>query len=99
MRVGGRRSGRRAGMSNVWLLPDGVDSAPGAGADDHLVRLNGDDAEIALVTSGGAEWLGSVPASSLGTLPSAAGEPTRLEDQQALIAVQGAASALVERGG
>jgi hypothetical protein len=85
-------------MSNVWVLPGDGDSAPGAGPDDHLVRVNGDDAEIALVTAGGPEWLGSVPVSSLGTLPTAS-EATRVEDQQALIAVQGAASALVERGG
>lgn len=86
-------------MSNVWLLPPDTDSAPDAGADDHLVRVCGDDAEIARVTVAGPEWLGSVPASSLGALPTAGNGPTQLEDQSTLIAVQGAASALVERGG
>ena len=86
-------------MSNVWLLPSGSDSAPDAGSNDHLVRLSGDDAEIARMTTGGPEWLGSVPASSLGSLPAAGDGPTKLEDQTALIAVQGAASALNERGG
>ena len=85
-------------MSNVWLLPSGTDSAPQAGADDYLVRVAGDDAEIARVTDAGPEWLGSVPAASL-SLPAAGGDATALEDQTALIAVQGAASALVERGG
>jgi hypothetical protein len=83
-------------MSNVWLVTG--DSASEAAQDDHLVRVTGDDAQIALVTDGGVEWLGSVPASSL-SLPSGGGEPKRVEDQTALIAVQGAASALVERGG
>ena len=86
-------------MSNVWLLPPDTDSAPSAAGEDLLVRVSGDDAEIARVSNGKAEWLGSVPASSLGTLPAAGGEPTQVEDQTALIAVQGAASALVERGG
>ena len=85
-------------MSNVWLLPPDTDSAPDAGPDDHLVRLSGDDAELARVTAAGPEWLGSVPASSL-SLPSAGSGPLKLEDLTALIAVQGAASALVERGG
>ncbi len=85
-------------MSNVWLLPSGTDSAPDAGSDDHLVRLSGDDAEIARVTAGGPEWLGSVPASAL-SLPAGGDGPTKVEDQTALIAVQGAASALNERGG
>ena len=86
-------------MSNVWLLPSETDSAPDAGTDDHLVRVSGDDAEIARVTAAGPEWLGSVPASSLGSLPAAGDGPTRIEDQTALIAVQGAATALNERGG
>ena len=86
-------------MSNVWLLPQNTDSAPDAAPDDHLVRLAGDDAEIARVTDGGPEWLGSVPASSLGALPAADGGPARVDDQQVLIAVQGAASALNEQGG
>ena len=86
-------------MSNVWLLPNDTDSVPDAGNDDHLVRVSGDDAQIARVTDAGPEWLGSVPASSLGALPAAQGGPTRIEDQSTLIAVQGAASALVERGG
>ena len=85
-------------MSNVWLLPSGSDSAPDSAAEDHLVRVSGDDAEIARVTAAGPEWLGSVPASSL-SLPAAGDGPTRLEDQTALIAVQGAATALNERGG
>ena len=86
-------------MSNVWLLPSDTDSAPDAGTDDHLVRLSGDDAEIARVTAAGPEWLGSVPASSLASLPAVGDGPTQVQDQTALIAVQGAASALVERGG
>ena len=86
-------------MSNVWLLPSGTDSAPDAGTEDHLVRLSGDDAEIARVTAAGPEWLGSVPASSLGSLPAAGDGATRIEDQAALTAVQGAASALNQRGG
>ncbi len=86
-------------MSNVWLLPSGTDSAPDAGSDDHLVRLSGDDAEIARMTVGGPEWLGSVPASSLGSLPAAGDGPTKVEDQTALIAIQGAATALNTRGG
>jgi hypothetical protein len=86
-------------MSDVWLLPPDTDSAPDAGNDDHLVRVFGDDAQIARVTAAGPEWLGSVPASSLGALPAPGSGPTRVEDQSAMIAVQGAASALVERGG
>lgn len=86
-------------MSNVWLLPSDTDSAPDAGNDDHLVRVSGDDAEIARVTAAGPEWLGTVPVSALGSLPAAGDGPTQVEDQTALIAVQGAASALVERGG
>jgi hypothetical protein len=85
-------------MSNVWLLPPGTDSAPSAGGDDLLVRVDGDDAEIARMTDAGPEWVGTIPASSL-SLPAAGDEPTQLDDQTALIAVQGAASALVERGG
>ena len=86
-------------MSNVWLLPSGTDSAPDAAPDDHLVRPTGDDVEIARVTDGGPEWLGSVPASALGALPSAGDGPARVDDQQVLIAVQGAATALNEQGG
>lgn len=86
-------------MSNVWLLPPNTDAAPSASGEDLLVRVAGDDAEIARLVNGNTEWLGSVPASSLGSLPAAGDGPTRLEDQTALIAVQGAASALVERGG
>jgi hypothetical protein len=86
-------------MSNVWLLPPDTDTAPDAAPDDHLVRLSGEDAEIARVSASGPEWLGSVPASALGALPSAGGGPARIEDQQVLIAVQGAASALNEQGG
>ena len=86
-------------MSNVWLLPSGSDSAPDAGTDDHLVRVSGDDAEIARVTDAGPEWLGSVPASSLGSLPAAGDGPAPVEDQAAVIAVQGAATALNTRGG
>jgi hypothetical protein len=85
-------------MSNVWLLPSGTDSAPAAKAEDLLVRVSGDDAEIARITESGPEWLGAIPAASL-SLPAAGSEPTAIEDQTALIAVQGAASALVERGG
>ena len=85
-------------MSNVWLLPSDSDSAPDAATEDHLVRVSGDDAEIARMTAAGPEWLGSVPASSL-SLPSAGDGVTKLEDQTALIAVQGAATALNERGG
>ena len=83
-------------MSNVWLLAPDTDASADASPDDHLVRVNGDDAEIARVTASGPEWLGSIPASSLGQLPGAAG---KVDDPQVLIAVQGAASALVERGG
>jgi len=86
-------------MSNVWLLPSGTDSAPDAAPDDHLVRLDGDDAEIARVTAGGPEWLGSVPASALGALPAAGSDATRIEDEQVVIAVDGVASALNEQGG
>lgn len=85
-------------MSNVWLLPSGTDSAPSAGGDDLLVRVSGEDAEIARMTDAGPEWVGAIPAASL-SLPAAGDGPTQLEDQTALIAVQGAASALVERGG
>ena len=80
-------------MSNVFLVSG--DESADAQQDDHLVRVNGDDAEIARVTASGPEWLGSVPVSALGSLP---GEG-KVDDQQVLIAVQGAASALVERGG
>jgi hypothetical protein len=86
-------------MSNVWLLPPDTDSVPAATGEDLLVRLAGDDAQIARLVDGNAEWLGSVPAASLGPLPSSGGEPAKVEDERALIAVQGAASALVERGG
>lgn len=86
-------------MSNVWLLPRDLDSAPEAEPQDHLVRLDGDDAEIAIVTPGGAEWLGAVPASSLGSLPAKTDQPVALDDQAVLIAVQGAATALAGRGG
>ena len=86
-------------MSNVWLLPSGTDSAPDAAPDDHLVRLAGDDAEIARVTAGGPEWLGTVPASALGALPAAGSDATRIEDEQVVIAVDGVASALNEQGG
>jgi hypothetical protein len=85
-------------MSDVWLLPSGSDSAPDATTEDHLVRVSGDDAEIARVTDAGPEWLGSVPASSL-SLPSAGDGPTKVDDPTALVAVQGAASALNQRGG
>ena len=80
-------------MSNVFLVSG--DESADAQVDDHLVRLSGDDAEIARVTASGPEWLGAVPASSLGSL-SGQGQ---VDDPQVLIAVQGAASALVERGG
>lgn len=93
------RPGYFPGMSNVWLLPRDLHTAPEAKPDDHLVRVIGEDAEIALVTRGGPEWLGAVPASSLGALPTTVQEPVVLEDLTAQIAVQGAASALVERGG
>ena len=86
-------------MTNVWLLPPNTDAAPSAGGEDLLVRLSGEDAEIARVSNGNAAWLGSVPAASLGTLPPVGREPAKVEDQTALIAIRGAASALVERGG
>ena len=86
-------------MTNVWLLPAGTESAPDADTEDHLVRLSGDNAEIARVTAAGPEWLGSVPASSLGSLPAAGDGPTPIEDQEAQTAVQGAATALNQRGG
>jgi hypothetical protein len=86
-------------MSNVWLLPRDLHTAPEAKPDDHLVRVIGEDAEIARMTRSGPEWLGAVPASSLGALPTTVQEAIVLEDLPGQIAVQGAASALVERGG
>ena len=85
-------------MTKVWLLPKDAESAPDAAGDDLLVRVVGDDSDIARVKSGGAEWLGSVPASVL-SLPDAGPEAVTVDDAAALIAVEGAASALVERGG
>ena len=62
----------------------------GATAGDTLLRRQGDDVAIARVTEGGAEWLGSVPASTL---------PLDGDDAALQIAVKGVESALVERGG
>jgi hypothetical protein len=86
-------------MDTVWLLPAGTDSAPGAGDGDFLIRPAGEELEVAALSHGGVEWLGSLPASLVPEVP-AVTEPSPAADQAALLmAVRGVQSALVERGG
>jgi hypothetical protein len=74
----------------VHQIEQGADAPTSAVKGDTVLRRSGDDVQIARVTAGGPEWLGSVPAS---TLP-LDGDAGALE-----IAVKGVESALVERGG
>ncbi len=74
----------------IHKLDQGADAPSTAVDGDVLLRPAGDDVELARVTQGGPEWLGTVPASTLDLT----------QDDAALeIAVRGVESALVQRGG
>lgn len=74
----------------IHKLDQGADAPTTAGDDDVLLRPAGDDVEVGRMTGGTAEWLGTVPASTLDLS----------QDDAALeVAARGVQSALVERGG
>ena len=75
---------------SVHVVEQGADLPSGASDGDVVLRRKGEEVEVARVQNGTAEWLGSVPAS---TLP-LDGDAAQLE-----IAAHGVESALVERGG
>ena len=57
--------GRRTSHERSIRIDQGADAPSTAADGDVLLRPAGDDVEIARVTAGGPEWLGSVPASTL----------------------------------
>ncbi len=75
---------------SIHVIDQGAEVPSGAAEGDVVLRRSGDDVEMARMTTAGAEWLGSVPAS---TLP-LDGDPAELET-----AVRGVETALVQRGG
>ncbi len=85
-------------MATVWIVPAGSDTAPDAGNGDFLLRRSGNRVEVGSV-DGACTWLGTVDPGLMPELPDVDG-PTRAPDQErALIAVQGVATAQDNRGG
>lgn len=87
-------------MSNVYLVPESTDAAPGQSDGDYLVRpCERGEHEIGRVKGGNVDWFGSVPKGELPGVPEVS-EPQEAPDQnELLIAVRGVESAIVNRGG
>lgn len=85
-------------MATVWIVPAGTDSAPQAQSGDYLLRRDGERLEVGQLDAS-CTWLGTFAASLLPDLPDVDG-PERAPDQEsALLAARGLASAEQHRGG
>ncbi len=86
-------------MATVFLVPSGTDSADAAASGDYLLRPAGDSLYEVGRVDAGCQWIGTLSADLLPSLPEV-GEPQEAPQQVAVLAAaQGLESAQAHRGG
>jgi len=86
-------------MATVYLVPSGTHSADAAASGDYLLRPAGDGLYEVGRVDAGCQWIGTLSADLLPSLPQV-GEPQEAPDQGAVLAAaQGLESAQDHRGG
>lgn len=86
-------------MPTVYLVPSGTDAADAAASGDYLLRPAGDGLYEVGRVDAGCQWVGTLSADLLPTLPQVDAPQEAPEQGRVLAAAQGLESAQDHRGG